>query len=113
MLSQLVALGVSPSRKDLTISGVDRFHGSSCEAEEQKLLLRPCAALAEGKQEGAGVGFGRDAYSHKFFEASEIRLRVGSTNAITEVMFNGKSTKIYTIKRFGLEAFLFEMSRIF
>ena len=28
-------------------------------------------------------------------------------------MFNGKSTKIYTIKRFGLEAFLFEMSRMF
>lgn len=28
-------------------------------------------------------------------------------------MFNGKSTKIYTIKRFGLEAFLFEMSKMF
>ena len=31
----------------------------------------------------------------------------------SEVLFNGKNTKIYTVKRFGLEAFLFEMSRIY
>jgi Dullard-like phosphatase family protein len=31
----------------------------------------------------------------------------------SEVLFNGKNTRIYTVKRFGLEAFLFEMSRLF
>lgn len=30
-----------------------------------------------------------------------------------QISFNGKSTKVYTVKRFGLDAFLFEMSQLF
>jgi TFIIF-interacting CTD phosphatase-like protein len=31
----------------------------------------------------------------------------------SEVLFNGRPTKIYTVKRFGLDSFLFEMSKLF
>ena len=31
----------------------------------------------------------------------------------SEVMFNGKPTIIYTVKRFGLDSFLFEMSKLY
>lgn len=31
----------------------------------------------------------------------------------TEITFNGKSTKVYSVKRFGLDAFLFEMSQLY
>ena len=30
-----------------------------------------------------------------------------------QVIFNGRNTKIYTVKRFGLDSFLFEMSKIY
>lgn len=30
-----------------------------------------------------------------------------------KINFNGKTTKVYTVKRFGLDAFLFEMSQIY
>lgn len=32
---------------------------------------------------------------------------------IIKISFNGKNTKVYTVKRFGLDAFLFEMSQLF
>lgn len=31
----------------------------------------------------------------------------------SEVVFNGRNTKIFTVKRFGLDAFLFEMSKLY
>lgn len=31
----------------------------------------------------------------------------------TEITFNGKTTKVYSVKRFGLDAFLFEMSQLY
>ena len=33
--------------------------------------------------------------------------------ALFQINFNGKTTKVYTVKRFGLDAFLFEMSQLF
>ncbi len=30
-----------------------------------------------------------------------------------QIVFNGKNTRIYTIKRFGLDSFLFEMSKLY
>ncbi len=32
---------------------------------------------------------------------------------LTKINYNGKSTKVYSVKRFGLDAFLFEMSQLY